>query len=59
MEMCVLPFVCFGGLAATDVLEHKNLDIAARKHPIQIAIIYRYKPNTRIPQAAAYFRLVL
>jgi hypothetical protein len=49
IEVCVLPFVCFGGLVSTDVLEHKNLDIAARKHPVQIARRYRYKPNTQIP----------
>jgi hypothetical protein len=43
------PFVYFGGLVSTDVLEHKNSDIAARKRPVQIARSYRYKPNTEIP----------
>jgi len=49
IEVCVLPFVCFGALVSRDVLGHKNIDIAARKHSVQIARSYRYKPNTQIP----------
>jgi hypothetical protein len=36
-------------MVSTDVSGHKNLYIAARKHPVQIERSYRYKPNTQIP----------